>query len=127
MYQHPPQQPYGQQGYQQPGYGQPNYGHHAPAPAYGNPALDALNQKALVWMIVGIGGLMAGFGMVTGPLCWVMGSKLKKEYMGMGAPVHGYATAAYWIGVATSVLMIFVFLMIFMMFVVFAGAAAAGA
>ena len=122
-----PQQPYQQQAHQPPGPGQMPHpqGGYVPAPA---PNKD-LDDQSLIWLIVGCAGFFFGLGFVTGPLAWIFGSRLRKQYVERSVEPNGMATAAWIVGICTTVVwaMVMVFLAImFAMMFVFVGAAAAG-
>lgn len=85
-----------------------------------------LDNQAMTWLIVAAAGFFIGFGFVTGPIAWVMAGKLRRKYQSMGLPVSQNATIAWILGIASSAIYILAFISVMMIFVVFAGAVAAG-
>lgn len=134
-YGHPPQQGHGQP---QPGYGQPppGYGqppHGAQPGAYGppqgaypaqDPRVKELNDQSNTWLIVSIIGFWVGVGMITGPLCWIKGGRIRANYRSMGMQPSGAATGAWIIGMVATGLYAMIVLAFVGMFTLFAGAVA---
>lgn len=87
--------------------------------------VEELENQALIWLIVGGGGFFFGFGWITGPLAWIFGARLKKQFQEMGED-SGTATAAWVVGIVST--LIYLAAIFFVVFIVMAavGAAAAG-
>jgi hypothetical protein len=66
----------------------------------------AFEQRAITWMFVGIAGFVFGFILLTGPLCWYQGSKMRQEQQQCGIIKNGYVEATYWIGVVSTILVL---------------------
>ena len=87
--------------------------------------VEELENQALIWLIVGGGGFFFGFGWITGPLAWIFGARLKKQFQEIGED-SGTATAAWVVGIVST--LIYLAAIFFVVFIVMAavGAAAAG-
>lgn len=122
------QQPY-QQPYQHNPYAQ------SQAPGYGPPqgpqgSTKDLDDQSLIWLLVGCGGFFFALSWITGPLAWIFGSKLRKQYMARGLEPNGMATAAWIVGIVSTALYGFALLALLVMFSMMflaLGAVAAGA
>lgn len=82
------------------------YGH--PHAAYGysvtsDPRLKSLADRSTTWLIVAIAGFWLGFWLITGPLCWIMAGRVRREYRALGLAPSGNATGAWIIGIVSSV------------------------
>lgn len=71
-----------------------------------------------MWLIVGAAGFWFGAGLITGPLAWVFGNKLRARYRAMGMAPHGNATGAWIVGIATTLVSLLGFLAIIALFIV---------
>lgn len=50
-------------------------------------------------MIVSLVGFFFGVGFVTGPLSWINGGRLRRQYMAMGLPPSSPAQTAWIVGI----------------------------
>jgi hypothetical protein len=107
-------QGYGPQGYGPQGYGPQGYGPQGYGPQ-GHPAVNELNSQSTTWLIVAVVGFWFGLGIVSGPLAWIYGGKLRQKFRALGMPPSSSASAAWGIGIATTVL--YVFAIISVMFI----------
>ena len=120
------QAPHGQVPHGQVPHGQVPYGHPPPgqpygAPMIGNPATAKLDSDSNTWLLVALIGFVAGFGWITGPLCWIKGGALRRDYTRMGMPPSSAATGAWVVGLISTLLMIFGMIMIALMFTLWGG------
>lgn len=71
---------------------------------YGDPRLHSLGEASTTWLIVAIAGFWLGFGFITGPLVWVKAKAVREGYRALGVEPSGSSTAAYVIGLISSLL-----------------------
>lgn len=91
-----------------------------------DPRVKELNDQSNTWLIVAIAGFWLGFGFVTGPLAWMKASGIRNNYRSMGMQPSGTSTAAYIIGLVSTLVYVMLVLAVVGMFTLFAGVAAAG-
>ena len=91
------------------------------SPTQVNPGLKELEDQGLMWLIVGAAGFWFGAGLITGPLAWVFGNKLRARYRAMGMAPHGNATGAWIVGIATTVISVLGLLAVIALFTFAAG------
>lgn len=91
------------------------YGQPGPSPQQRE--LDAQSQT---WLIVAAIGFWVGFGLITGPLAWIYGSKLRNQYRALGLPPSTNATGAFVIGIISTALYVMSFIGLVMMFMFWA-------
>jgi hypothetical protein len=102
-----------------PGHGHPGYGAaYGFAPAV-HPQLSELNSQSTTWLIVAIAGFWLGFGFISGPLAWVFGGRLRQKYRSLGLPPSSSASAAWGLGIATTVLYVLSVLAVVLFLTVF--------
>ncbi len=128
----PQPQPWGTTPNSQGGWASPPAGAPgAPAGQFGgaDARVTKLNSDSQTWMIVALVGFFFGFGWITGPLTWYMGSKLRKDYAALGLPASSNAEIAYWAGIVVTGLMVFgvVIAIVAVLFLFGLGATAIGA
>ena len=111
----PPQQPqqqyggYAPHGYPGPagapppphGYGPAPYG-----PPFRDPRLAQLDSDSGTWLIIALVGFCTGFGWITGPLAWIKGGALRRQYAQFGVPAHSSANGAWIVGIISTLLMV---------------------
>lgn len=100
-------------------YGPAAYG---PSQAMGrDPRLLQLDSDANMWLIVGLVGFFTGFGWITGPLCWIKGGGLRRQYANFGLPASSSATGAWIVGLVSTALAVMAVLSVILLFVVWGG------
>lgn len=91
-----------------------------------DPRVKELNDQSNTWLIVAIAGFWLGFGFITGPLSWIKASGIRRNYRSMGVQPSGTSTAAYLVGMISSLVYVVAVLAVVGFFFLFAGAVAAG-
>lgn len=81
------------------------YGHAIPTTA--DPRVKSLNDRANTWLIVSLVGFWFGFWLITGPLAWVFAGRVREEFRRLGLQPSGTATAAWIVGIGSTVLAAF--------------------
>ncbi len=69
-----------------------------------DPRIKELNDQSMTWLIVAIAGFVTGFGFITGPLAWIKAGRVRANYRQMGMAPDGGATAAWIIGMVTTIM-----------------------
>jgi len=89
--------------------------------SHGDPnRIKDLENRATVWLVVGLAGFFLGFSLITGPLGWIFGAQLRAQYRAMGLEPSQNATAAWIVGiVATALSVLVVASVLFFIFAVF--------
>lgn len=99
-----------------PGFAAP----YARAPEGFGAAYQELENDSILWLIVGAVGFWFGLGWLTGPLAWYFASQVRSRYAALGRPASGKATAAWIIGIMTT-LITYLAVVAVIMFFAFAG------
>ena len=89
--------------------------------------LKRLKEQSMIWLVVAIVGFWFGAGIITGPLSWVFGSRLRSQYRSIGHQPSGAATGAWLIGMITSLMMFLAMIVLVGMFMFVGGIAMMGA
>ncbi|NVB40507.1 hypothetical protein G6O69_21885 [Pseudenhygromyxa sp. WMMC2535] len=107
----------------------PHYGHAAP-PLYGaaqghqpsaglppyaqldptSAELRELSDQSNTWLLVVAIGFWLGFGLLTGPLGWYFGARMRSKYRALGHHPCAAANWAWGLGIASSLLSLFAIL-----------------
>lgn len=77
-----------------------------PAPSEGTtPRLQEheLDGRWKVFLLVGVAGLVFGLSLLTGPICWVQGRRLRRGYEALCLPVPHGAGAVESLGMLSTV------------------------
>ena len=89
-----------------------------------DPRVIDLDRQSNTWMIVALVGFFFGVGFVTGPLSWINGGRLRRQYMALGLPPSSPAQTAWIFGIICTALSIMTVIGL-LMFFLFLGAAVA--
>ncbi len=68
-----------------------------------DPLVKDAEDNALLWLCVGGGGFWFGLGWITGPIAWYMAGKLRRDLRARGHEPSTMLTAAYVVGILTSI------------------------
>lgn len=66
--------------------------------------LAALDSRSTFWFLVTVVGSFLGFFLVFGPLGWIFGRGLRRDYKALGVRPRAAATATWLIGRTVSVM-----------------------
>ena len=73
------------------------------APSSRPAPLNTLDSRSTFWFLVTIAGSFLGFFLVFGPLGWVFGGRLRRDYKALGVRPKAAATAARLIGILMTI------------------------
>ncbi|MEX1367555.1 MAG: hypothetical protein AB1Z98_30785 [Nannocystaceae bacterium] len=65
--------------------------------------LAALDSRSTFWFLVTVVGSFLGFFLVFGPLGWVFGRGLRRDYKALGVRPRAAATATWLIGILMTI------------------------
>lgn len=65
--------------------------------------LAALDSRSTFWFLVTVAGSFLGFFLVFGPLGWVFGGRLRRDYKALGMRPRAAATATWLIGILMTI------------------------
>ena len=65
--------------------------------------LGTLDSRSTFWFLVTVAGSFLGFFLVFGPLGWVFGGRLRRDYGALGVRPRPAATATWLIGILMTI------------------------